>query len=233
MSIVADKRRRRSGRSTRRVSGTRPSQGPQIVHTPGLADQMLRELAPLLAEEGIDLDKPDTLDPDLLQRALNRAVERRNLALFTPVGEAREMTVTTLRLVVEAIVEDNAALATAILEQVQPEPPDDSAAAVAGCIGLALGLLDAWLAGQHRGVPGGLAGHIRLPDAGWYGSPAAVDILALARHGRAFGSLDTLHMRHHGHQLLYGSALALAAVTAAWAQQTATPVPELIRTIIE
>jgi hypothetical protein len=56
MSIVADKRRRRSGRTTRRVSGTRPSRGPQIVHTPGLADQMLRELAPLLAEEGIDLD---------------------------------------------------------------------------------------------------------------------------------------------------------------------------------
>jgi hypothetical protein len=32
------------------------------------------------------------------------------------------MTVTTLRLVVEAIVEDNTALATAILEQVEPEP---------------------------------------------------------------------------------------------------------------
>jgi hypothetical protein len=109
------------------------------VHTPGLADQMLRELAPLLAEEGIDLDDPDTLDPQLLQQALNRAVERRNLALFTPVGEARAMTVTTLRLVVEAIVVDNTALATAILEQVQPEPPDDSAASVAGCIGVGPG----------------------------------------------------------------------------------------------
>jgi hypothetical protein len=198
-----------------------------------LADQMLRELAPLLAEEGIDLDNPDTLDPQVLQQALNQAVERRNLALFTPVGEARAMTVTTLRLVVEAIVEDNTALATAILEQVEPEPSDDSAASVAGCIGLALGLLDAWLSGQHRDVPDGLAERIRRPDAGSYGQPAAVDILALARKGRAFGSLDSLHMRHHGHLLLYGSALAMAAAAAMWAKLTATPVGELVRTIIE
>jgi hypothetical protein len=72
-----------------------------------------------------------------------------------------------------------------------------------------------------------------LPDADWYGQPAAVDLLALARNGRAFGSLNTLHIRHHGHLLLYGSALALAAVTAAWTQQTATPAAELVRTIIE
>jgi hypothetical protein len=40
-------------------------------------------------------------------------------------------------------------------------------------------------------------------------------------------------MRHHGHVLLYGRALALAAVTVAWAQQSATPAGELVRTIIE
>jgi hypothetical protein len=198
-----------------------------------LADQMMRELAPLLAEDGIDLDNPDTLDPVVLQLALNRAVERRNLALFTPVGQARAMTVTTLRLVVEAIVEDNTALATAILEQVEPEPSDDSAASVAGCIGVALGLLDTWLSGQHSDVPDGLGERIRQPEADRYGHPAAVDILALARNGRAFGSLDALHMRHHGHLLLYGSALALAVVTAAWAKRSATSVGELVRTIIE
>jgi hypothetical protein len=203
------------------------------VHTPGLADQMMRELAPLLAEDGIDLDNPDTLDPVVLQEALNRAVERRNLALFTPVGEARAITVTTLRLVVEAIVEDNTALATAILEQVEPEPLDESAASVASCIGLALGLLDTWLSGQHGDVPDGLGERIRQPGADWYGYPAAVDVLALARKGRAFRSLDALHMRHHGHVLLYGSALALAAVTAAWVQLSATPVGEVVRTIIE
>jgi hypothetical protein len=102
-----------------------------------------------------------------------------------------------------------------------------------GCIGLALGLLDTWLGGQHRDVPDGLAEQTRLPDADWYGQPAAVDVLALTREGRAFGSLDSLHVRHHGHLLLYDSALALAVVPAAWGQQTGTPVGELVRTIIE
>jgi hypothetical protein len=109
----------------RRVPATEPPLGPQVVHTPGLADQMLRELAPLLAEEGIDINNTGGLDVDTLQQALNKAVERRNLALFTPVGPDRDLAVTTLRLVVEAIAEDNAPLAAAILDQVQPESPAD------------------------------------------------------------------------------------------------------------
>lgn len=46
---------------------------------------MLRELAPLLAEEGIaldehgDLSEVDAPDLETLQHALNRAVERQNL----------------------------------------------------------------------------------------------------------------------------------------------------------
>ena len=63
---------------------------------------MLRELAPLLAEEGIDINA-DVPDMDTLQNALNRAVERRNMALFTPVGQARELALTALRLAIEAI----------------------------------------------------------------------------------------------------------------------------------
>jgi hypothetical protein len=62
---------------------------PQIQHRPGLAEEMLRELAPLLAEEGIDVDNIDVADLDTLQRALNHAVERRNMELFSPVGETR------------------------------------------------------------------------------------------------------------------------------------------------
>jgi hypothetical protein len=96
-----------------------------LVGTAGTqAGQLDRLLAaPLLAEEGIDLDNPGTLDPVVLQLALNRAVERRNLALFAP------------------------------------------AASVAGCIGLALGLLDTWLSGQHSDVPDGLGERIRQPKA--------------------------------------------------------------------
>ncbi len=43
--------------------GTTP-QLPQTQFTPGLANEMLRELAPLLAEEGIDVDNLDVPDLD-------------------------------------------------------------------------------------------------------------------------------------------------------------------------
>ena len=67
---------------------------------------------------------------DTLQHALNRAVERRNMALFTPVGQARELAAVTLRLAVEAITDGDTTLAAAILDQAQPESPDNSAATV-------------------------------------------------------------------------------------------------------
>ena len=86
---VADMRRRRP---------EPPPGRPEFRYTPGVADEMLRELGPLVAEEGIDLNDIDVPDMDTLQNALNRAVERRNMALFTPVGQARELALTALRL---------------------------------------------------------------------------------------------------------------------------------------
>jgi hypothetical protein len=216
----------------RRRSPEPPPGPPQIQHRPGLADQTLRELVPLLAEEGINVDNIDVADLDTLQRALNRAVERRNLELFSPVGEPRDIALTTLRPVVEAILDDHTVLAAALLDQVQPESPDNSTATVASCIGVALGLLDDWLSGQARDAPAGLGHHTTLPAGHWTGEHAATDILALAGKGRAFRSLDTLLTRHGGPQVLAGSALALAAATDAWAQRSDTPPAELIRTVI-
>jgi hypothetical protein len=204
---------------------------PQIQHMPGLADQMLHELAPLLAEEGIDVDNIDLTDLDTLQQALNRAVERRNIELFSPVGPARDIALVTLRLVVEAILDGDTTLAAALLSQVQPESPDNSTATVASCIGITLGLLDDWLSGQGD-APAGLSEHTTLPAGHWNGERAATDILVLARKGRAFGSLDALLTRQGGPQVLAGSALALAAAIHAWAGQTDTPQAELIRTVI-
>jgi hypothetical protein len=51
---------------------------------PGMASELLRELAPLLAEEGIDVDNIDVPDVDTLQQAMNRAIERQNMVRFTP-----------------------------------------------------------------------------------------------------------------------------------------------------
>ena len=108
---------------------------PDIQFKPGMADEPLRELAPLLAEEGIDVSNIDVPDLDTLQQALSRAVERHNMAMFTPVGHARDLAAVTMRLAAEAIADGDTALAAAVLDQVQPESPDGKAATVAGCIG--------------------------------------------------------------------------------------------------
>lgn len=217
-----------------RRRGPEPRVGPLGVrHTPGMARETLRELGPLLAEDGIDVDNIEgVLDLATLQRALDRAVERRNMALFTPVGAPRELAVTTLRRVVQAIAENNTTVAAGLLDQVQPESPDNSTATGASCIGVALGLLDDWLSGHDHQAPADLATRVRLPAGHWSGKRAATDILALAAKARAFRSLDTLLIRQGGPQVLYGSALVLAATAQAWSQATATPTGELVNTII-
>lgn len=207
-----------------------PSGPPRIEFKPGMADELMRELAPLLAEEGIDVD--NVPDMETLQRAMNRAVERHNMALFTPVGDAREVAVTALRLVVEAIADDDTTLASAILDQVQPESPDNTTPTVSACIGITLGLLDDWLSGADPTAPTRLAGRVRLPKGHWNGERAARDILALAGKGRAFRTLGSFITRHGGPQVLNGSALALAATIRAWSSDTGTPVPEIARTAI-
>jgi hypothetical protein len=152
--------------------------------------------------------------------------------MFTPVGHARELAAATMRLAAEAIADGDTRLAAAILDQAQPESPDDSAATVAGCTGLALGLLDLWLAGHHTNTPAGLATMTRLPAGQWTGERAAIGILTLARKGRAFASLDSLTVRQGGQHVLYGSALVLAAALQSWARHTETPLIDLARTAV-
>jgi hypothetical protein len=81
-----------------------------------------------------------------LNAALGRAVERRNLQNFTPAGETRSKTLTTLRLIAEAIDDNNFALADAITNSVEPEPAGD-APSIAHLIGVSMGTLDAWYTG--------------------------------------------------------------------------------------
>ena len=107
----------------RRRSPEPPAGPPEIQLKPGMANELLHELAPLLAEEGIDVGNIDVADPDTLQQALNRAIERHNMAMFTPVGQARDLAAVTLRLAAEAIAGGDTRLAAAILDQAQPESP--------------------------------------------------------------------------------------------------------------
>jgi hypothetical protein len=109
----------------RRRNPEPPPGKPRVEFKPGLADQMLQELAPLLAEEGIDVDNIDVADLDTLRHALNSAVERRSMELSSPVGQACDIAVATMRLVVEAILDGDTTRAGALLlDQVVPESPE-------------------------------------------------------------------------------------------------------------
>jgi hypothetical protein len=216
MGGMADMRRR----------GPEPALGlPRIEHRPGTADEMLRELAPLLAEEGIDLSGDDVPDMETLQAALNRAVERRNLELFSPVGATRQIAVDTLHQVVDAVLAGDSATAGQLLEQVQPESRDNTVATVSSCVGIALGLLDDTLTAVNAPI-------VALPAGHWNGERAATDILALARKGKAFRSLDKLLIRQGGPQVLNGSTLALAATVAAVARGSNAPTSDTIQALI-
>jgi len=216
----------------RRRSPEPPAGLPQVQFRPGLADETLRELAPLLAEEGIDVDDIDVPDLDTLQQAMNRAVERHNLMRFTPVGGARDDALDVLCEVTDAVAADDTGHAADVLDSVPPDAPAGDGATVAGCIGVALGLLDTWLAGPDSPAPAGLGPQIALPAGHWTGERAATDILALARKGRAVSSIDSIIVRQGGQHVLYGAALAVAAAMQTWSRTTGTPIRQLARTHI-
>ncbi|MER6218922.1 hypothetical protein ABT213_33480 [Streptomyces sp. NPDC001674] len=196
----------------------------------GLADEMWRELAPLLAEEGITADT-DLTDLPTLQSALDRAVARYNTALFTPTGRARTEAAALLRQVASCFADGETGHAARLLDSLGPQASQEQPATSTACIGLALSLLDAWSApagGAPAGVPAGTA----LPAGHWRGERAATDILALARKGRAHRSHQRLIAQHGGRHVMDGAALALAATVQAWAKHTGTPAAEIAEAAI-
>lgn len=90
-----------------------------------MAGELLRELAPLLAEEGIDVDNIDVPDLGTLQQARGRAIERHNMTRFTPVGHARDLAVTALRHASRRSSPHRGALTTTAIHRHQPARCDD------------------------------------------------------------------------------------------------------------
>lgn len=213
---------------SRRRGPQSPTGEPRISWQPGLAQDTLRELAPLLAEEGIDVDNIDVPDLATLQAAMNRAVERLNMTRFTPVGRARELAVSALHRAVEALTAGDGPAAAAILAEVVPDSPDETVATAAGCIGVSLGLLDEWLTVTVTDAPAVFARRVDLPAGHWAGERAATDILALARKGRSFRTLDRLLVSHGGKNVLDGAVLALSAAVRTWAADTNATVSDIL-----
>ncbi|GLW58139.1 hypothetical protein [Kitasatospora phosalacinea] len=192
-----------------------------IQQRTGLADEMWREIAPLLAEEGITEDT-DPTDLPTLQAALDRAVARYNTSLFTPTGAARGRAAELLRQVVASVAADETAHAARLIDSLGPDPTAEQPVTTSHAAGLAMLLLDAWSTGP-AGVPAGLLAATALPAGHWRGERAATDILALARKGRAHRSTQKLIVQHGGYHVTDGAALALAAAVLTWAQRTSTP----------
>ncbi len=116
----------------------------KVVHTPGLADELMKELAPLLAADGIDLNNLDAYDIDTLNAALSRAVERRNFDLMVATGERLSFARTVLRIVTEALGTGYRQVAETLVWSIEPEPTDTAKASVGQVIGVSVGLADTW-----------------------------------------------------------------------------------------
>jgi hypothetical protein len=160
---------------------------------------------------------------------MDRAVQRRNMQLFTPTGAGRDNAAVVVREAVIAIGAGDGARAGEVLDAVEPEPTEPGGASVAACTGVAVGLLDSWLGGRDDGVPAGLGERSALPAGHWLGERAATDLIALAGRARAFQSLQKVIARQGGYHVLFGSALAVSAVLLRWSQLTGVAVPQLAR----
>ena len=177
-----------------------------VRHSPGLADRMMQELAPLLAAEGIDLDDLDDADLDEVNAALARATERHNLALFTPVGTQRADALAVLREFAVGFADERDPRPFAVLDAVEIEPAD-GAAAISHVMGVAIELLDDWHTNPAWDEVLVVTRVRRGPRAA---QAAAKDLPAPARKGRAFGSLGQLHRGHSGLAIFQGAALLVA-----------------------
>lgn len=198
-----------------------------IVHQPGLAAQMLQELSPLLAAEGIDLDDIN-VDADGFQAALDRATEQHNLMLSTPVGAQRAGALALLRVYATAIDAGDVDRAAPLLEAIQPEPDGDRPA-ISHVIGVSLATLDEW---SRDPASRSALQKARVPAAPRAVRDAAKDVLALAGKGRAFDSLGPLTLRHGGLALFRGGCLAVAASVAARAKREGTTVARIAERVL-
>lgn len=196
-----------------------------VVHRPGSAQEALKELAPLLAAEGVDLDDPDAdFDINQLNAALTRATERRNLEIATPIGEHRTRALAVLRTSGIAFADGRPDDAAALLGDIEPDETENRPSA-SHVIGAGLGALDTWFADPSLG---GMLSVVRMPK--WHSKPSrnvANDILALASKHRAFDSLHSLIVRHAGLAVLEGTALAVAGALAAIANREGSSVAEI------
>lgn len=188
-----------------------------VQHKPGMASDMMQELAPLMAADGIDINDPNAdFSIDEMNEAMQRAVDRRNLELMTPVGRDRKQALQVLVDFAVALESEGEASARAIMDSIEPEATAVRPAA-SHVMGAALGLIDSWF-----GNPAQAEGLRLASIAKWRGKAHRIanDLLVLGRKSRAFDSHTSFIVRHGGELLMHGAALAVAAAIEATASSS-------------
>lgn len=204
-----------------------PSNDPDFLHLPpgvgirhysGVATDLLDQLAPLLAAEGIDVDHLQEADPEQLKAAMMRAVERHNLELSTPIGDQRARAVNTLRELVIAHHAEDSAQIQLLFGSIGPVPTRHRPSS-GHLTGVTMEALDT----IYRNEQLHPALHIvEIPRVESRTKAAAQHILGLAAKGRAFRSLDTVLIRHGGFEVSRAGVLLLTATCEAIAKHRNT-----------
>lgn len=201
-----------------------------VTHQPGMARELIDELTPLLAADGIDLNDPNLdVDIDELNAAFGRAAERRNLELATPVGERRLQVLAVLRSISLALSEGEVRIVDDYIHSIEPDGTEETPT-VAQVIGVALGVLDTWFTD-----PALSRGLLASRPPRWHrkqGRQAAADMMGLARKHRAFDSQGSLIMNYGGFAVLEGAVLAVAAALHTLTHQRGESMAELSATLL-
>ncbi|HJF15293.1 MAG TPA: hypothetical protein K8V32_10930 [Enteractinococcus helveticum] len=186
----------------------------RIAHQPGLTDQLMQEIAPLLAADGIDLTNLDDVDLDEFNAAMARAIERRNMELITPVGDREAVTILTLYSIVYALESGTEEQLQKIFASIGPEPTHMRPSA-GHLTGVAMETLDKWY--TDPSLEDSLQ-HAKLAFGHAETRAAAEDLQVLARQGRAVQSYGNLLVSHGGLELARAGAyliyVSIAAIAA-------------------
>lgn len=197
---------------------------PGVKHVPGMAQELMDELAPLLAAEGIDLKNPPE-DLDVFNAALRSASERRNMELFIPVGEERVRALVLVFSAIKQVAMGDEGTGIAVLSAAVPQATD-TAPSVGHVCGVTWAMLDSVL--SNRLAADALEGFV-IPAGEEALRVAAAHTLIEARHGGATTSTAALIGLHNGANAMVGAVLALAGVLITAAKRLDTSVTELMR----
>lgn len=201
----------------------------QMQRDPEVIDEVLEELKPLLAAEGLDIHNLSNVDPDELHAAMTRAIEHHQLEAHTPIGDARAMTIDTVRDLSEALHHQRTAQAEQILGSLRLEPAPNLPSR-SHVLGLIMEALDSIYTNTKMRTALGI---VRLPELADSTRAAAQDIQASAMQRQAFNSRDTIVTAHTTREVGRAAIYLFASTADAIAEHSKLPFETGVTQLLE